>query len=149
MAKRVPANIDANSILDSIRPDVPPPITKIATEQDAASIESKAKREVKEKQPSILPSKSKPAQKISAKGAGEGYVDRFLKTSPMSTRSGKLVSIRMSYHKSIMKIIRVIGNDEVSIFSYIDNVLSQHFEEYEDEIEKLYETNLEEGVFER
>ncbi len=142
-------NIDANSILNSIRPDTPPPITNVATVQDTTSIESKAQKEVKETPPSISPSKPKPTQKMSAKGAEESYVDRFLKTSPMSTRSGKLVSIRMSYHKSIMKIIRVIGNDEVSIFSYIDNVLSQHFEEYEEEIEKLYETNLEEGVFQR
>ncbi len=142
-------NIDANSILNSIRPDTPPPIMNVATEHNTTNIESKAQKEVKETPPSISPSKPKPTQKMSAKGAEESYVDRFLKTSPMSTRSGKLVSIRMSYHKSIMKIIRVIGNDEVSIFSYIDNVLSQHFEKYEEEIEKLYETNLEEGVFQR
>lgn len=33
---------------------------------------------------------------------------------------------------------KTIGNNEMSIFSYVDNVLEQHFAAYQDEITKEY-----------
>lgn len=45
-----------------------------------------------------------------------------------------------------MKIVQVIGKNQVSLFSYIDNVLSQHFAAYQDEITELYNKNNE-GIF--
>ncbi|MCG6191369.1 DUF3408 domain-containing protein, partial [Maribellus maritimus] len=53
-------------------------------------------------------------------------------------RFGKHVPIRQEYHERIQKIVRIIGNDEISIFNYIDNVLSQHFEDFQEDIVKLY-----------
>ena len=66
------------------------------------------------------------------------YESLFLINADISTRNGKLVSIREKYHERITKIIRVIAKNEVSIFSYIDNVLQQHFEVFQDEISELY-----------
>ena len=59
------------------------------------------------------------------------------------TRSGKLVSIREKYHDRIAKIVQIIGKKEVSIFSYIDNVLTYHFEQFRKEISELYIKNNE------
>lgn len=53
-------------------------------------------------------------------------------------RNGKLVGIRMKYHKRIAQIVEFIGEDDVSIFSYLDNVLKHHFETYHNEISEHY-----------
>ena len=69
------------------------------------------------------------------------YERLFLINADIPTRSGKLVSIREKYHERITKIVQVIGKKEVSIFSYIDNVLNHHFETFQDEITELYSKN--------
>lgn len=69
------------------------------------------------------------------------YESLFLINADIPTRSGKLVSIREKYHDRITKIVQVIGKKEVSIFSYIDNVLNHHFETFQDEIAELYNKN--------
>ena len=71
------------------------------------------------------------------------YENLFLVNAEIPTRSGKLVSIREKYHDRIAKIVQVIGKKEVSIFSYIDNVLNHHFETFQNEIAELYNKNNE------
>lgn len=66
------------------------------------------------------------------------YPSLFIYQSESKARSGKLVPIRPEYHERILKIVRVIGNDEISLFNYIDNVLTHHFEEFQEEIIKNY-----------
>ncbi len=68
----------------------------------------------------------------------EGYTSMFIQQSDSKARSGKLVPIRPEYHERILKIVRVIGNDEITIFNYIDNVLSHHFAEFQEEITLNY-----------
>lgn len=46
-------------------------------------------------------------------------------------------------NEKITKIVQVIGKNQVSLFSYIDNVLTQHFVAYQDEITELYNKNNE------
>ena len=75
----------------------------------------------------------KPAQR-KRQQKDEGYTSMFIQQSESKARSGKLVPIRPEYHERILKIVRVIGNDEISLFNYIDNVLTHHFEEFEEEI---------------
>ena len=66
------------------------------------------------------------------------YFSLFLSGSGTKARTGKLTYVRPEYHERILKIVRVIGNDEISIFNYIDNVLTHHFEEFQDDIIKNY-----------
>jgi hypothetical protein len=68
----------------------------------------------------------------------EGYTSMFIQQSDSKARSGKLVPIRPEYHERILKIVRVIGNDEITIFNYIDNVLNHHFAEFQEEITLNY-----------
>ncbi len=66
------------------------------------------------------------------------YTALFIRHSDSKARSGKLVPIRPEYHERISKIVQVIGCGELSIFSFIDNVLTHHFEEFQEEIIKNY-----------
>lgn len=66
------------------------------------------------------------------------YLSVFIRQTDSKARFGKHVPIRQEYHERIQKIVRVIGNDEISIFDYIDNVLNQHFEDFQEEIVRLY-----------
>lgn len=70
--------------------------------------------------------------------AGE-YEDLFLKNSEETARYGKTIYIRKEFHERIQRICQVIGENQVSLYSYIDNVLSHHFESYKEEIRDGYE----------
>lgn len=68
----------------------------------------------------------------------EIYRSLFLKEATIPARIGKTVYVRKEYHEQIKLILRVIGKDEVSLFSYIDNVLAHHFATFQGEITELY-----------
>ncbi len=76
--------------------------------------------------------------KVKKNETASDYLALFIRQSDGKARFGKHVPIRQEYHERIQKIVRVIGNDEVSIFNYIDNVLSRHFEDFQEDIVKLY-----------
>ena len=76
--------------------------------------------------------------KVKKNKSASDYLALFIRQSDGKARLGKHVPIRQEYHERIQKIVRVIGNDEVSIFNYIDNVLSRHFEDFQEEIVRLY-----------
>lgn len=69
------------------------------------------------------------------------YISIFMSNSNIKARSGKLIYIRPEYHEKVSKIIHVVGKNEISIFSYIDNVLTHHFEEFQEEIIRSYREN--------
>lgn len=75
------------------------------------------------------------------------YESLFLTDAGIPTRSGKLVSIREKYHKRIAKVVQALDKKDVSIFSYIDNVLSHHFDTYQDEINEIYNKDNEDDDY--
>lgn len=66
------------------------------------------------------------------------YEESFVRESGMTARKGKQVCIRSNYHDRIMKLIQVVGKNEVTIASYIDNVLAAHFEDYQEDIAESF-----------
>jgi len=72
------------------------------------------------------------------KTKGTDYEAFFFKETEVKTRNGKVVYIRKEYHDRILKIVRVIGENELSLFSYLDNVLEHHFAMFQEDITKLY-----------
>jgi hypothetical protein len=72
------------------------------------------------------------------KNKAQAYETLFFKDAAIKTRSGKVVYIRKEYHDRILKIVRVIGENEFSLFNYLDNILENHFNTYQDEITELY-----------
>mgnify|MGYP002561310786 CR=1 FL=1 len=77
----------------------------------------------------------------------EDYEALFIRTAPTTPRSGKAVYIRKEFHDRIMRIVQNIGYNEVSLFSYIDNVLEHHFNTYQDDITELYRKRRPEDIF--
>ena len=74
----------------------------------------------------------------------QDYQSLFMHETAITARSGKTAYISKEHHERITKIVQVIGKNEVSLFSYIYNVLEQHFATYKDDITDLYEKNIEE-----
>lgn len=81
------------------------------------------------------------------KGKTQDYESLFIREAGgITAREGKTVYIRKKYHDRIQKIVRVIGGNGLSLFSYLDNVLEQHFAAFKEEIDTLYKQR-DEGVF--
>lgn len=68
------------------------------------------------------------------------YHDLFIKESNLTARLGKSVYIRKDFHDRLLKIVQVIGGNELSLFSYLDNVLAHHFESFQKEIKESYQS---------
>lgn len=72
-------------------------------------------------------------------GEKADYQAVFFKESEEKTRSGKVVYIRKKYHDRMMKMLHVIGDNEITLFSYLDNILEHHFTMFQCEIKELYQ----------
>jgi hypothetical protein len=111
----------------------------------------------KEKKPESEPEESETPMVVQAEAPREeskrkrsklpDYESLFLTDAGIPTRSGKLVSIREKYHKRIAKVVKALDKKDVSIFSYIDNVLSHHFDMYQDEIKEIYNKDKEDDDY--
>ena len=63
------------------------------------------------------------------------YYSLFIKDAESPpARFGKSVYIQRKHHERISQIVHVIGNSEITLYDYIDNVLTQHFKNYNEEI---------------
>ncbi len=143
MSKRVDTSgLDAGFIIGQAvksnreqKPDpIPPPEPQAVPEETAQSepVPVVATAEpVREPEPPKEENKRK-------KNKSQDYETLFFKESAIKTRSGKVVYIRKEYHDRILKIVRVIGENEFSLFGYLDNILEHHFSTYQDEITELY-----------
>lgn len=86
-----------------------------------------------------------PTRKVAQENASEkkevqesDYFRLFIHESPICARLGKTIYLRKEFHERIQRIVQSIGGNKVSIFSYVDNVLEQHFADYQQEIEREY-----------
>ena len=71
------------------------------------------------------------------------YQSLFIKETDLPpARFGKSVYIRKAHHERISQIISVIGSNEVSLFGYIDNVLTHHFENFGNDITQSFKKNI-------
>ena len=46
-------------------------------------------------------------------------------------------------HEKLMKIVTVIGGRKATVSSYLENILLRHFDQFQDEINELYESKFE------
>lgn len=77
----------------------------------------------------------------------QDYKKLFMHEAEITARSGKTAYISKEHHERITRIVQVIGKNEVSLFSYIYNVLEHHFATFQEDITELYDSNLERDVF--
>lgn len=81
------------------------------------------------------------------RGKSLDYESLFIREAGgITAREGKTVYIRKQYHDRILKIVQVIGGNDLSLFSYLDNVLEHHFALFQEEITTLY-NKKNEGIF--
>jgi len=66
------------------------------------------------------------------------YESIFFRKSETNARDGKTVYIRPEFHEKLTRIIQVIGEDKISIYAYLDNLLDYHFQEFAEQITKSY-----------
>ena len=46
-------------------------------------------------------------------------------------------------HEKLMKIVTVIGGRKATVSNYVENILLRHFDQFQDEINELYESKFE------
>jgi hypothetical protein len=145
MAKKLQVNVDAGDIIDSFRPELPPAFPHDAQEPPAREAVPPEPQEER-KTPSSRPKEKKAPACVpqEAPATESEYLGLFIRDPEMSARSGKLVYVRKDYHDRILRIIQVIGKNELSLSGYIDHVLTHHFTQYEEVIKKLYKKFYEE-----
>ena len=91
-------------------------------------------------QPEKLPLE-KPAvkEKIKIKKTnGTDYESLFFKRTDTNARDGKTVYIRPDFHEKLSRIVQVIGEDKISIYGYLDNLVDYHFQEFGEQITRSF-----------
>ncbi|MFV8326893.1 DUF3408 domain-containing protein [Flavobacterium sp. ZS1P14] len=66
------------------------------------------------------------------------YEKIFFKRAETNARNGKSVYIRPDFHEKMSRIVQVIGEDKITIYAYLDNLLEYHFQEFGEQITKSY-----------
>lgn len=59
------------------------------------------------------------------------YGSLFLTKQNMKSRGQKSIYLRDEYHERLTRIAQVIGESEIPIYAYLDNILEHHFELFE------------------
>ncbi|MFZ4860892.1 DUF3408 domain-containing protein [Sphingobacterium sp. Mn56C] len=85
------------------------------------------------KEKSAVKEKSK-AKKVS----DADYENIFFRRPDTNARDGKTVYIRPDFHEKLSRIVQVIGEDKITIYGYLDNLLDYHFQEFGEQITKSF-----------
>ncbi|MDR0231372.1 MAG: DUF3408 domain-containing protein [Dysgonamonadaceae bacterium] len=133
------SGIDAESIIHSFRtPNHLQMVKEVKESKDTSVLEESELTDIPE---------SPKEENRRRRGKTQDYESLFIKeTRGVTVRESKTVYIRKVYHDRILKIVRVIGGGELSLFNFLDNVLEHHFSMYQDEITTLYDKKNE-GIF--
>lgn len=70
------------------------------------------------------------------------YEETFLTNRFASGRNGKVVYIRPEYHERLLRIVQLSREEKTTLYSYIDNILEQHFLEYGNEITEYFNNHF-------
>jgi len=68
----------------------------------------------------------------------QNYEEVFLTNRYPSGRSGKVVYIRPEYHERLLRIVQLTREEKTTLYSYIDNILEQHFNDFGTEIQNFF-----------
>ncbi|MGJ1503235.1 DUF3408 domain-containing protein [Sphingobacterium multivorum] len=88
-----------------------------------------------------LPEKEKQVKRERSRSKGIStaeYEEIFFKEVKSTARHGKSVYINPDHHKKLSRIIQVIGDDNITIYAYLSNLLDHHFKEFEQQITESF-----------
>ncbi len=95
------------------------------------------KEEIKPKE--LAQEKTAVKEKSRTKRTNEAdYESIFFKKPDTNARDGKTVYIRPDFHEKMSRIVQVIGEDKITIYGYLDNLLDYHFQEFGEQITKSF-----------
>lgn len=93
----------------------------------------------KKQEPEKEPEKPVSRERNRSKKASEAdYEKLFFKRAETNARYGKSVYIRPDFHERLTRIVQVIGEDKITIYAYLDNLLEYHFQEFGEDIIKSF-----------
>ena len=75
------------------------------------------------------------------KNAPGDYRETYFMRMDLTDRQPLYVS--RTTHEKLMKIVTVIGGCKATVSSYVENILLRHFDQFQDEINELYESKFE------
>lgn len=90
---------------------------------------------------SELPEKEKPVKRERSRTKGISpaeYEEIFFKEVKTTARHGKSVYINPNHHKKLSRIVQVIGDDNITIYAYLSNLMDHHFQEFEQQITESF-----------
>ncbi|MFV8392820.1 DUF3408 domain-containing protein [Flavobacterium sp. LB2P6] len=88
---------------------------------------------------SVEATEIKPKEKIRVSAPKKrNYEEVFLTNRYPSGRSGKVVYIRPEYHERLLRIVQLTREEKTTLYSYIDNILEQHFSDFGTEIQEFF-----------
>lgn len=110
----------------------------------SGDIEVKSTKHVKpiveEKEEPIIQKQATPTKEKKPKKevAITKYQELFLLNDFPSTRAGKVVYIRPEYHEVLLRITQLAKEEKTTLYSYLDNILKQHLQDYSQEITQYF-----------
>lgn len=78
------------------------------------------------------------------KGCTGDYRETYFQKVELADRQPLYVS--RATHEKLMRIVTVIGGRKVTVSNYVENILLRHFEQYQDEINALYESHFQKPI---
>jgi len=147
MAKRQEIEVPSRAIIDEMRPDVPPTDTEQGRKEEVDSVGGDANLQEKENVQQE-PVRRKPRANRMKSSANTPEEDEYLKsfidtpTLAMIARQGKLAYLTPQNHQRILKVIGVIGHNQVNIATYLNRIVSDHFDRNDAVIKSLLEKNF-------
>ena len=147
MAKRQEIEVPSRAIIDEMRPDVPPIDTEQGRKEDVDSVGGDANLQEKENVQQE-PVRRKPRANRAKASVNTPEEDEYLKsfidtpTLAMIARQGKLAYLTPQNHQRILKVIGVIGHNQVNIATYLNRIVSDHFDRNDTVIKSLLEKNF-------
>jgi hypothetical protein len=150
MQEKVRMKVDEGELQQMIAADVP--IYKAQKMPDRVEVESEAKSESEPKTETEFGPEITQDREISEsevensktqkkkRNPKPNFAELFLKEAKIKDR--RQIYISKEAYDKIFRYLRYIGEGNVSLVSYVDNILFHHMDEYRDTINDLYNKNI-------
>ena len=130
--------IDEDFMKEIISQGLPVKKQETSTAAVETEIETADKPEIKA-EPKEEKAVKEPARR--KKNAPGDYRETYFLRVDLTDRQPLYVS--RTTHEKLMKIVTVIGGRKATVSSYVENILLRHFDQFQDEINELYESKFE------
>ena len=107
-------------------------------EMPSVAVETPDKSEIKSEPKDEKAAKDPARRKKNTPG---DYRETYFMRVDLTDRQPLYVS--RTTHEKLMKIVTVIGGRKATVSSYVENILLRHFDQFQDEINELYESKFE------